>query len=224
MMYHRAVALVPLASRTPCHTHAIHTTACVSVSRRTRRQVKRQKDEDLRHAISLYHITPAFYRTDVAGDKDQELRDEVAESILGPFLNHRSGRSFVQCSNTHELMHHQREAWHTARRDTLSEMDTYENAGLPSSFLSKMSTSLPPRHRQAHDSDGLRAHFVKPPSAYSTRRARDTAGHGDLYAQDELSLRSAQVRDALYGTVAGELPGLEIVREYELDWDAHEKK
>ena len=40
---------------------------------------------------------------------------------------------------------------------------------------------------------------------------------------DELSVRSAQVRDALYGTVAGELPGLEIVREPAREWDAEKE-
>ena len=38
-----------------------------------------------------------------------------------------------------------------------------------------------------------------------------------------MSLRSAQVRDALFGTVAGELPGLEIVREREREWKAKEQ-
>ena len=64
----------------------------------------------------------------------------------------------------------------------------------------------------------VRQHFVHQPSAYSTRRARDAAGHGDLYSNEEMSTRSAQVRDALFGTVAGELPGLEVVRERERAW------
>ena len=49
-------------------------------------------------------------------------------------------------------------------------------------------------------------------------------GHGDLYRNEELSLRSAQVRDALFGTVAGELPSLEIVREREQAWKEGDQK
>ena len=50
----------------------------------------------MRHAVSLYHLTPSFYPTNVSGDKDPVLENEVTESILGPFYNGRSGRPFVQ--------------------------------------------------------------------------------------------------------------------------------
>ena len=49
--------------------------------------MRRAKDENMRHAVSLYHLTPSFYPTNVSGDKDPVLENEVTESILGPFYN-----------------------------------------------------------------------------------------------------------------------------------------
>lgn len=193
----------------------MHTSARLCVSRRAQRLLKRAKDDNLRHAVSLYHLTPSFYPTNVSGDKDPLLENEVTESILGPFYNGRSGRPFVQFTTVHELLQRQRREHVHNRRDTMGEMtDVYESPVLSSSLSQ---SSIPP------DTTDARSHFVKQPTSYPTRRARDTAGHGDLYAMDELSVRSAQVRDALYGTVAGELPGLEIVREHERAWDAEKE-
>lgn len=169
----------------------------------------------MRHAVSLYHLTPSFYPTNVSGDKDPLLENEVTESILGPFYNGRSGRPFVQFTTVHELLQRQRREHLHNRRDTMGEVtDVYESPVLSTSLSH---ASMP------QDAADVRSHFVKQPTSYPTRRARDTAGHGDLYAMDELSVRSAQVRDALYGTVAGELPGLEIVREHERAWDAEKE-
>ena len=193
----------------------MHATLRLCVSRRAQRLMRRAKDENMRHAVSLYHLTPSFYPTNVSGDKDRLLENEVTESILGPFYNGRSGRPFVQFTTVHELLLRQRREHLHNRRDTMGEMtDMYESTVLPGS-LSHAS--------MLQDSTNARSHFVKQPASYPTRRARDTAGHGDLYAMDELSVRSAQVRDALYGTVAGELPGLEIVREHERAWDAEKE-
>ena len=44
--------------------------------------MRRAKDENMRHAVSLYHLTPSFYPTNVSGDKDPVLENEVTESIL----------------------------------------------------------------------------------------------------------------------------------------------
>ena len=62
----------------------------------------------MRHAVSLYHLTPSFYPSNVSGDKDRLLENEVTESILGPFYNGRSGRPFVQFTTVHELLLRQR--------------------------------------------------------------------------------------------------------------------
>lgn len=122
------------------------------------------------------------------------------------------------------------------RSDTLGEMDLYDASRIrrmitmgDANASRQNATASPARYTGAaivgaDDQERLatslrmREHFSNPPSAYKTRRARDTAGLGDMYTNEEISARSAQVRDALFGTVAGELPGLEIVREQEREW------
>ena len=89
----------------------------------------------MRHAVSLYHLTPSFYPTNVSGDKDRLLENEVTESILGPFYNGRSGRPFVQFTTVHELLLRQRREHLHNRRDTMGEMtDVYESPVLPGSL------------------------------------------------------------------------------------------
>lgn len=182
--------------------------------------MKLRKDDDLRRAVALYHLTPSFYPTSSQGDQDAELGEAVAESVLGPFVGERTGRPHVQFATTVEMLAQQRQAQQTGRRNTLGELDVYDSMPLPSALVGQAPASVT---QGATDAASLRRQFVKAPNAYTTRRARDTAGHGDLYAQEEMSLRSAQVRDALFGTVAGELPGLEIVREREREWKAKEQ-
>ena len=117
----------------------------------------------MRHAVSLYHLTPSFYPTNVSGDKDPVLENEVTESILGPFYNGRSGRPFVQFTTVHELLLRQRREHLHNRRDTMGEMtDMYESTVLPGS-LSHAS--------MLQDSTNARSHFVKQPASYPTRRA-----------------------------------------------------
>lgn len=198
-----------------------------AAARRTQKLLKRERDDKLRSAITLYHLAPSFYPTNVRGANEEHLTNEVTESILGPFMNERTGRPFVQFSTINELRHQKTKEEQYGRRDAMGEVaDLYESSALSGSFISKMSSSMSaasssPAAARAGD---VRAHFVKPLTAYPTRRARDTAGLGEMYAHDELTARSAQVRDALYGTVGGELPGLEIVRDYEREWDADKKK
>lgn len=200
-------------------TRAFSTSSCASVSRRARRQMQQRKDDDLRRAVALYHMTPSFYPTSTQGDQDAELSEAVAESVLGPFMGERTGRPHVQFATTAEMLSQQRQAQQTGRRNTLGELDVYDSMPLPSALVGQAPASV---QGGAADAASLRRQFVKAPSAYTSRRLRDTAGHGDLYAQEEMSLRSAQVRDALFGTVAGELPGLEVVREREREWKAKE--
>lgn len=194
------------------------------VPRRAKRILQNKKDENLRHAISLYHLAPSFYP---APEKDEspsahaeELEASVAESILGPFSSEYEGRPFVRFANTQELMSEHRRTVREGRRDTLGEVDVYDTSNIQRIFVSARGRPEEP----SDDSLRSRQHFVNPPSAYPTRRARDAAGHGDMYRNEELSLRSAQVRDALFGTVAGELPSLEIVREREREWKNDSEK
>lgn len=203
--------------RTVWGTRAFSTTPCALLSRRAQRQMKQRKDNDLRRAVALYHLTPSFYPTAAQGDLDADLSEAVAESVLGPFMGERTGRPHVQFATTAEMLAQQRQAQQVDPRNTLGELDVYDSMPLPSAFVGQ---GAAPTQRGAADAASLRRQFVKPLNAYTTRRTRDAAGHGDLYAQEEMSLRSAQVRDALFGTVAGELPGLEIVREREREWDA----
>lgn len=46
-----------------------------------------------------------------------------------------------------------------------------------------------------------------------THLERMTAGTTEWYGSQNLDTRSARIRDAIFGTVSGELPGLDIVRE-----------
>ena len=195
----------------------LHTSAAAHISRRAQRIAKRKNDEALRQAVSLYHLTPSFYPIPRGAD-DTELSEAVTESILGQFYGERDGRPFVQFASTSELLSQHRQDVQSGRKDTLGELDMYDTLRIQHTLAS----DIPGRsNASAEATEGpmrVRQHFVHQPSAYSTRRARDAAGHGDLYSNEEMSTRSAQVRDALFGTVAGELPGLEVVRERERAW------
>lgn len=46
-----------------------------------------------------------------------------------------------------------------------------------------------------------------------THLDRSTPGGTDWYGTQGLDVRSARIRDAIFGTISGELPGLEVVRE-----------
>ncbi|KOS13339.1 hypothetical protein Malapachy_0253 [Malassezia pachydermatis] len=197
------------------------TSASSSISRRGKRLIKQKKDDDLRRAVTLYHLTPSFYPVPTKGAQEQDLDDAVTESILGPFMGKRRGQPFVQFATTNDLHNMQKYEQQSGQRNTLGQIDLYDSATIQGTFASKTPSPLPP---VAGDNESLRRHFVKQPAMYQSRRARDTAGHGDLYSQEDMTKRSAQVRDALFGTVSGELPGLEIVREHEREWDAQEKK
>lgn len=196
---------------------AFSTSAAAHISRRAQRLAKRKKDDALRQAVSLYHLTPSFYPMP-HGANDAELGDAVTESILGQFYGERDGRPFVQFATTSELLSQHRQDVQSGRKDTLGELDMYDTLRIQHTLAS----DIPGRTQTSNEvADGpvqVRQHFVHQPSAYPSRRARDAAGHGDLYSNEEMSARSAQVRDALFGTVAGELPGLEIVRERERSW------
>ncbi|KAI3614654.1 hypothetical protein CBS9595_003925 [Malassezia furfur] len=195
----------------------LHTSAAAHISRRAQRITKRKNDEALRQAVSLYHLTPSFYPIPRGAD-DTELGEAVTESILGQFYGERDGRPFVQFASTSELLSQYRQDVQSGRKDTLGELDMYDTLRIQHTLASDMPGRT---HASAEAAEGpmrVRQHFVHQPSAYATRRARDAAGHGDLYSNEEMSTRSAQVRDALFGTVAGELPGLEVVRERERAW------
>ena len=198
---------------------AFSSTTCACVSNRSKRLQKRKTDDDLRHAVSLYHLTPSFYPI-AQGADSAELDTAVTESVLGPFFGERDGRPFVQFATTSELLSQQRQDVSSGRKDTLGELDMYDTSRIQHTFapadLGATRTAAPPT---TESPTHLRQHFVKQPNAYPSRRARDTAGHGEMYSHEEMSMRSAQVRDALFGTVCGELPGLEIVREHERKWD-----
>ncbi|WFC97447.1 hypothetical protein MYAM1_000161 [Malassezia yamatoensis] len=186
-------------------------------SRRSQHLSKRKNDECLRQAISLYHLSPSFYPV-VKGEEDGELSDAVTASILGQFLGEHDGRPFVQFSNTFELLKRHRQEVQTGRKDALGELDMYDTLRIQHTLASDLPSRSEPGSEADEQPVRLRQQFVHQPSSYSNRRARDAAGHGDLYSNEELSARSAKVRDALFGTVAGELPGLEIVRDREREW------
>lgn len=196
---------------------AFSTSAAAQVSRRAQRLTKRKKDEALRQAVSLYHLTPSFYPIPRRGH-DGELGEAVTESILGQFYGERDGRPFVQFATTAELMSQHRQDVQSGRKDTLGELDMYDTLRIQHTLASDVPGRAQATTEAADEPMQVRQHFVHQPSGYATRRARDAAGHGDLYSNEEMSTRSAQVRDALFGTVAGELPGLEIVRERERSW------
>lgn len=203
---------------------AFSTARVARIPPRAQRIMKKKNDENLRHAISLYHLSPSFFpapqKKENAEEFSEELEDSVSEAILGPFSSEYEGRPFVQFANTNELMAEHTRGVQQGRRDTLGEVDVYDTSNIQRIFVT------PKERADESTDDSLRSrqHFVNPPSAYPTRTARDAAGHGDLYRNEELSLRSAQVRDALFGTVAGELPSLEIVREREQAWKEGDQK
>ncbi|WFD35151.1 hypothetical protein MCUN1_002001 [Malassezia cuniculi] len=196
---------------------AFSTSRTMRIPPRAQAILKSKKDENLRHAISLYHLSPSFFpapQKNATSEYAEELEASVAEAILGPFSSEYEGRPFVKFANTQELLNDHKRSIEKGRRDTLGEVDIYDSTNIQRIFVSN-------KEKTEDTSDDMlrtRQHFVNPPSAYPTRKARDAAGHGDLYRNEELSLRSAQVRDALFGTVAGELPSLEIVREREEAW------
>ena len=203
---------------------AFSTARVAHIPPRAQKILRKKNDENLRHAISLYHLAPSFFpapqKAASAEEFSEELDASVADAILGPFSSEYEGRPFVQFANTHELMSEHTRSVQSGRRDTLGEVDVYDTSNIQRIFVT-------PKERADESADDTlrsRQHFVSPPSAYSTRTARDAAGHGDLYRNEELSLRSAQVRDALFGTVTGELPSLEIVRERESAWKDGDKK
>lgn len=202
---------------------AFSTSSVASLSRRANRLNKRKKDEAIHQAVSLYHLTPSFFPLAPA-EKDAELGDAVTESILGQFYGERDGRPFVQFATTSELLHQHNQDVQTGRKDTLGELDMYDTLRIQHTLASDVSGRPQASAEPAEGPVRVRQHFVHQPSAYTTRRARDAAGHGDLYSNEEMSTRSAQVRDALFGTVAGELPGLDVVRERERKWQGDEEK
>ncbi|WFD31912.1 hypothetical protein MSPP1_002953 [Malassezia sp. CBS 17886] len=186
------------------------------------RHRRKAQDARLREAVTLYHLTPGFYPVPPRGETDDDavLDTAVAESIFAPFSGERDGRPFVQFANSSELLQQRAHDIHEGRKDALGEMDLYDTSRIQYAF-SAPSNSLPDTGSGMSYAEPvrLRQHFAKQPNAYASRRQRDVAGHGDLYNAEEMSYRSAQVRDALFGTVAGELPGLDAVRDAERVWD-----
>ena len=229
------------AARVLAGRRAFSTTRGVLVSERGKRQAQQKKDEELRRAVALYHLTPSFFPTPESGPEySEELDDAVTDSILGPFQGERDGRPFVQFATTNELMNQHAHAVRSGRSDTLGELDLYDASRIRR-MISMGDAAVqadadaaagvaggPPAAEELGDKERMdetlrmRQHFVNPPSGYTSRRTRDAAVYGDLYSNEEMSTRSAQVRDALFGTVAGELPGLEIVREREQEWAEQE--
>lgn len=207
-------------ARAGAAVRSMSTSTVAQTSQRAKRLAKQRHDEKLRLAVHLYHLTPSFYPTESQPSEAGELDDAVTESILGPFMGERNGRPFLQFSNTAELLAQQQQETQSARRDGRGELDVYESPAMQGAFVMKPMTAST---LSTSDPETLRRHFVKQPQSYSSRRARDAAGYGDMFSQEEVTQRSAQVRDALYGTVGGELPGLEIIREKEREWKKEEQ-
>ena len=98
---------------------------------------------------------------------------------------------------------------------TSSSSQQQQNAGGLENFTD---ADIARYHRRHNHSAGSASSSAHDSSRYSgaerlTHLERITPGGNEWYRTQALDARSARVRDAIFGTINGELPGLEVVRE-----------
>lgn len=195
-----------------------------------------KKDRNLRHAIDLYHLTDYFFPTSAlplsdsnggAGAKssdsaqsialDEEIDFHIRKSILGKTTTQSPENSVdaaVEMRGSHTTL--------TKRFN--NDEEQFGSAYASSNAGNQTAESLFPLSKQQSSRTTSDVHAPLPPvddqeavQRYIAEMARKTAAKGIREMGDpdleSLDSRGSQVRDALFGTVRGSLPGLEVLRE-----------
>lgn len=240
-------------------------------SKQHNKRQRRKKDEILRKAVEMYHLTPSFLpspqRASRATSSDaaaaaweSALDNTIYSSILNTdsvsrrspnlvprglaeFSREQSNRaaSIPAFGNTEEfassrakdmnsfasdltsttfLTRREREA--AAADSTAARLSPSSQANLSQKNRGGLEHftdgDIAMYHRRHNHAAGAGSSSGLDSSRYSgaerlTHLDRITPGGNEWYRSQGLDTRSARVRDAIFGTVNGELPGLDVLRE-----------
>ncbi|PWO00551.1 hypothetical protein FA09DRAFT_327967 [Tilletiopsis washingtonensis] len=190
-------------------------------SRAGKRRARAARDDKLRHAIELFHRAPTFYAspasTPGAGVQSEEtpeakraLDQRVMEDVLYPYTDYIEGaedQTFLTLAAVAS----------NAARDAASLNSATSTVQAPSKLVSGYNpegTPVPPESASltampSAESEATRSYLEQLIKEEDSRRAVVNVG----YTTPSSVSRAVLVRDALFGTVHGEKPGLEVVRE-----------
>ncbi|PWN32134.1 uncharacterized protein FA14DRAFT_85173 [Meira miltonrushii] len=208
------------------------------ITEKGKRKVQAKHDAKLRHAIDLYHTSRHFYpsrptmtgQTKIGLISDEEIRDfEEEDIILRSFdeeidwivranlfiLKDRENaiESLSMRSGPALFAHREEKRTLSESRDLVSPFDSGEYMAYNSSNetipISPPSGPLP----DPNDTQAMKQYIAEAVRRTSLG-SRNRYGEAPNHSSDQRLLR---IRDALFGTVQGSLPGLEIVRERSRD-------
>ncbi|KDN52669.1 hypothetical protein K437DRAFT_253858 [Tilletiaria anomala UBC 951] len=230
----RAAASSSASALQPSRRHA---------SSKAAQLAKEERDERLRKGIELYHLTSTFFPAPRSGnsepavaasssnsDLDTEIDNRIKEELamqtelrgMSTTLGRSSGLEAPKFRNAGELVARATsDANYFSRAGRSDSVDDFQDSGdtfgpsnafspPPSTTSSSFSAFEEPALFDHMTLDRLRRQAFRFTSNASDKRP---ALGRKIMAHDEADQRGAMVRDALFGTVGLELPGLEIVRE-----------
>ncbi|KAJ1018554.1 hypothetical protein NDA16_004836 [Ustilago loliicola] len=175
-----------------------------SVSRRSPNLVPRGLTEFSREQFNRAASVPAFGNTqESASSRAKDMHSFASDLTSTTFLTRREREAAAAESTPPSLPKSSQGAW------------SQQNAGGLEHFTDADIAMYQRRHNHAAGAGS--SHGIDS-SRYSgaerlTHLDRITPGGNEWYRSQGLETRSARVRDAIFGTVNGELPGLEVVRE-----------
>lgn len=210
-----------------------------SSSSQAPRLKERKKDANLRHAINLYHLTDFFFPTNNVSEQqgkhgnrsgaggsagseegmssfDKELDSHIRFSLMGASTS-TSVRSnmdgYVELKGAYPVLAKK------TKDDEMAFGSVFGSTMGPVSEASAVNAlreenSRPPRLEpqsplpSIDDKEAVQRYIAE-----TARRSAAVGGFADTRPGDDMDVRGAQVRDALFGTVNGVRPGLEAVRE-----------
>ncbi|SPO31974.1 uncharacterized protein UTRI_06698_B [Ustilago trichophora] len=175
-----------------------------SVSRRSPNLVPRGLAEFSREQSNRAASVPAFGNTEeFASSRAKDMNSFASDLTSTTFLTRREREAAAADSTAARLS--------ASSQATLSQ----KNAGGLEHFTDG---DIAMYHRRHNHAAGAASSSGLDNSRYSgaerlTHLDRITPGGNEWYRSQGLDTRSARVRDAIFGTVNGELPGLDVVRE-----------
>jgi hypothetical protein len=210
------------------------------VAKRGQAKEKKKKDAKLRHAINLYHLTDFFFPTSAKSSSSSSStattsslsRSDTAPERFDDLLNAHIRSSIMGSSNTTSAQNNldapltmksastvlslketEDEDQFASIYDSKSNSHDIASSLLspPPSTLKSSSTTasepapLPP----IDDKEAVQKHIADTVRKSLAARQKNMG----VRQSDNLDVRGAQVRDALFGTVGGVQPGLETLRE-----------
>ncbi|UZJ52528.1 hypothetical protein CBS101457_001848 [Exobasidium rhododendri] len=190
------------------------------------RPKEKSRDANLRHAINLYHLTDFFFPTNVKSEEgkeildsaeyDKELDSQIRFSMMGASIT-------TSTRNNMDGYVEMRGAYPTLARklkdDEVNFGSIYNTTAAISSDAAVRELQDSTRYSRASTLENNPLPSVDDHDAvekFVAETARNSFAFNGLpesRAADNLDVRGAQVRDALFGTVGGVRPGLEAVRE-----------